>query len=203
MFRVLLLSLTIFMTLSFVVNKLKQPTENPSARVWIVQGNKRILVANQDITLSKKPFRFEVEITGAEGIYLHAAQTDTAWQRARLGQMPYQLPFSPNVMAEESFNAKRTLLIDDLSLSYWFFDPELAWHRFDKGAKIEAGIIKARKSVRRLWLNSHNPDHESTVKIADFSGDLYLVFMVGTPVSNDFFAETTVHQVTYTHIVFR
>lgn len=174
----------------------------PSARVWLVQGNQRTLIDNQEITLKKKPFRFELEIIGSDAIYLHASTLDTVWQRAKLGLMPYQQPFAPNCMAEDNFNKSRLLLVDDWSLSYWFYDPQLDWHRFDKGAKLDAGVVKARKTIKKLWLKKRTPESESTVKMVDFSGDLYLVFMVGEQANGGFFDETILHQVTFAHVHF-
>jgi hypothetical protein len=130
-----------------------------------------------ELELEKKPFKIQVRMRNLEGVYLHAGFTDSLYKLTPKDTIPGFKDIPPNVMAEESFNKEQELLIDAESWAYWFFDPNLDWHRFDKDVWVQENLVTANKTIRQL----HMVGAGKTIPIAEIKDPLYLFFFSVQP----------------------
>lgn len=140
----------------------------------IRQGKQTIEITEgeQVISLQPQDFSFLVELRDVEGVYLSASFNDYYYRLGEHEQIKDWKYIKAKVMVEKSFNEEKELLVDDESLSYWFYDPKLDWHRFDKRVKSKHGVVKASKKVDRLY----DVDAKANVELTDCSDTLFLFF---------------------------
>lgn len=139
------------------------------------------------VTLKKNTFKIYVYLHNMDGVYVFASFNDSLDQLSANDPIPgfSNMPFL--VMAEEYFNKEKELLISDLGWSYWFYDPQLEWHRFNKKiVQIETGGLVGKKTVKQVYV----VEKRKEVKVKELNKPLYLFFVAikdsdnkGTPLT--------------------
>jgi len=139
--------------------------------ISIVQGDKSYDLFSQDtIHLERDTFRFEVTLIGIEGFYLSASFNDEYFMLPANKAVKDWEYISAKAMVEEPFNTDRDLLIDDECFSYWFYDPELDWYRFDEGLKHNGQWVSATYTVATMF----NADTKTELTLKDIDRPIYL-----------------------------
>lgn len=149
--------------------------------IRIEQGSESILVANQEITLSKAPFKIMVSLHHLDGVYLFASFSDSIYRLQAEEAVPdfKNLPYL--AIAEASFNEDKELIINTDGWAYWFYDPELDWHRFDKDILVTKDSVVGTKTINQFYI----PDTKSAIPVADNTEPLYLFFLAIDKSSKD------------------
>lgn len=126
-----------------------------------------------DVVLSKAPFKIQVKLNKLEGVYLFAAFKDSIYKLNNTDSIPGFPDIPAMSMAENSFNPNQELLINDEGWAYWFYDPKLDWHRFDKDVLVEGDNVTGTKSVKQFYDVASGKE----MPISEVKGPLYLFFM--------------------------
>ena len=163
-----LLLLSISLTGSFI-------PEEGEFTVRIFQNGSEVKPVNGEVLLEKTPFRIDVSLERLDGVYVFADFSDTLYGLKEDEAVPGMKDIPPNVMAEASFNENRELLISKAGWAYWFYDPDLDWHRFDAVTKItysKGVMFLGPKTIRQFNL----VDEKKTVAVENADKPLYLFF---------------------------
>lgn len=127
------------------------------------------------ITLQKKSFRIQLLLQHIEGAYIMASFKDSMYSLQPDQPVPGFSDLPNMAMAEENFNREKELIVSDDGWSYWFYDPGLDWHRFNKKITLlDSGRVVGTKTIKQLYVLA---DQES-VKLKDNDKPLYLFFVV-------------------------
>lgn len=159
----LLITGTLFGQQSLSIRILQEDTIHPVA-------------PGQDIIrLQKKSFRIQLLLQHIEGAYIQASFRDSLFRLPPDQSVPGLADLPSMAMAEESFNKEKELLVSDEGWSYWFYDPALNWHRFNKKITLlDSGRVVGTRTIKQLYIL---PEDEA-VKLKDNDRPLYLFFLV-------------------------
>ncbi len=125
-------------------------------------------------TLSPKSFKVQVLLENVTGVYCYASFSDSIYKLGELDAIPGFADLPNMTMAEEKFNDEKELLISKNGWSYWFYDPSIDWHRFNKKIVLLGnGRLVATKSIKQLYLI----DEKKEIKLKDNARPLYLFFV--------------------------
>jgi hypothetical protein len=163
----------ILLVLLFIPGKSFSQKKNVSVR--IVQEESVLLDDYEtSVTLKKKSFKIQVLLERIAGVYCYASFTDSIYKLAEKDSIPGFSNLPNLAMAEEEFNKEKELLVSNDGWSYWFYDPKLNWHRFNKKlVLLDGGRVVGSKSIKQIYNVSDN----TTVKVKDNSKPLYLFFV--------------------------
>lgn len=129
------------------------------------------------MTLQKKIFKIQVLLQNIRGVYAFASFKDSLFNLPDNQPVPGFGQLAAMTMAEEEHNKEKELILNDEGWSYWFYDPALNWHRFNKKiTALDSGRVVGTKSVKQLLLL---PERES-MKIKENNRSLYLFFVAAT-----------------------
>lgn len=126
------------------------------------------------LVLEKEGFKIQVLLSKAEGVYVFASFGDSVFKVSQAEPVPGFKNLPNMAMAEEEFNKNKELIISKEGWSYWFYDSELSWHRFNKKLVfLDSGKVVGVKSIKQLYLS----DEKEEVKVKDIDKPLYLFFV--------------------------
>lgn len=126
------------------------------------------------VTFNKKNFKIQVLLHNISGVYCYASLSDSIYKLASNDSIPGFEDLPGMTMAEEKFNDEKELMISNKGWSYWFYDPSLDWHRFNKKIVLLVdGRLVATKSIKQLYL----VDQKKEIKLKDNNSPLYLFFV--------------------------
>lgn len=126
------------------------------------------------LTLKKKSFKIQVMLERMDGVYCYASFKDSIYKLSEKDTIPGFIDLPNMAMAEEEFNKEKELLVSNDGWSYWFYDPKLNWHRFNrKIVLLDGGRIVGSKSIKQIY----NVSDTKTVKVKDNNEPLYLFFV--------------------------
>lgn len=128
------------------------------------------------ITLKKKSFKILVMLQNIVGVYVFAAFSDSICCRlGELDTIPGFADIPGKAIEETRFNNEKELLVnDDNGCSYWFYDKELSWHRFNrKLVFLDSSRVVGVKTVKQLF---HLPTGKE-IRMKDVDEPLYLFFV--------------------------
>lgn len=126
------------------------------------------------LVLEKEGFKIQVLLSKAEGVYVFASFGDSVFKVSQAEPVPGFKNLPNMAMAEEEFNKNKELIISKEGWSYWFYDSELNWHRFNKKLVfLDSGKVVGVKSIKQLYLS----DEKEEVKVKDIDKPLYLFFV--------------------------
>lgn len=126
------------------------------------------------ITLQQKAFKIQVLLQHLEGVYVFASFRDSLYNLPAPDPVPGFTTLSNMVMAEEAFNKDKELLVADDGWSYWFYNPSLDWHRFNKKMVfLDSGRIVGTRTVKQLYIVAE----EESIKLKENNKPLYLFFV--------------------------
>jgi len=168
-FRVIILELLLLVT--FAASGQKK-----DVTIRIVQEETVITAGTEQhsITLEKKSFKIQVLLQNIKGVYAFASMSDSLYRLADNAPVPGFADLPEMTMAEEQYNKEKELIINNEGWAYWFYNPQLPWHRFNKKLiLLDSGRVVGSKSVRQLYLLPKR----HTVKLKDNYQPLYLFFV--------------------------
>jgi len=126
------------------------------------------------LVLEKEGFKIQVLLSKAEGVYVFASFGDSVFKVSQAEPVPGFKNLPNMAIAEEEFNKNKELIISKEGWSYWFYDSELSWHRFNKKLVfLDSGKVVGVKSIKQLYLS----DEKEEVKVKDIDKPLYLFFV--------------------------
>lgn len=151
------------------------PAQDKSVGIRIIQEESFSLNDYETtVKLEKDKFRVQVYLQNTGGVYLFAALHDSLFRLRETDTVPGFSRLPDKAMAEETFNKDKELLIHDDGWSYWFYDPELDWHRFnEKIIRIDSGGVVGTKTIKFAYFISR----KESVKLKDLNSPLYLFFV--------------------------
>lgn len=126
------------------------------------------------ITLQQKTFRVQVLLQHVKGVYVFASFNDSLFRLPADKMVPGFADLPVMTMAEEQFNKEKELMVNDEGWSYWFYDPGMHWHRFNKKITLlDSGRIVGTKTIKQLYLAGD----QKTIKLKENNRPLYLFFV--------------------------
>lgn len=144
--------------------------------IHIIQGDDVYTpgAGKDSIVLQKKTFRIQVLLQHTSGVYVFASFHDSLYRLSENIPVPDLAGLPYMAMAEEEFNREKELIVDDEGWSYWFYDPKMTWHRFNKKIiLLDSGRVVGTKTIKQLFL----PPSNETLRLKDNSSALYLFFL--------------------------
>jgi len=148
--------------------------ENDSPKTFaihFIQNGKQKQLKDNQVRLKKQPFTIQVDVNDLTGVYLLADFAADDKFRAD-NEFDNLLTIAPKTMAEENFNKNNELYISAHHYSYWFYNPNMDWHRFNVVAPKENQGFIGTKEVKSFYIR----DKKDIISIADAPDDLYLFF---------------------------
>lgn len=126
------------------------------------------------VTLQQKTFRVQVLLQHVKGVYVFASFSDSLFRLPADKRVPGFADLPVMTMAEEQFNKEKELMVNDEGWSYWFYDPGMHWHRFNKKITLlDSGRIVGTKTIKQLYLAGD----QKTIKLKENNRPLYLFFV--------------------------
>ena len=126
------------------------------------------------IILQQKTFKIQVLLQHLDGVYVFASLQDSLYNLPAQDPVPGLSALENMVMAEEAFNKDKELLVADDGWSYWFYDPSVDWHRFNKKiVLLDSGRVVGTKTVKQLFLVAG----QESIKLKENKQPLYLFFV--------------------------
>lgn len=149
--------------------------------IEVLQSGKTMPVTvNREVRLKRAPFVLKVRLKGVGAVYCQAGFSDSMFAQPATEAIAQFKAIPGRSMAEEQFNAGRTLIIRKEAWHCWFYDPKLDWHRFDKEhLSLKDNEVIAFKTIEKLLIiddtDSNEPQRFSR-KLTEPNPDLYLFF---------------------------
>ncbi len=126
------------------------------------------------VTFNKKNFKIQVLLENVAGVYCYASFSDSIYKLGTNDAIPGFDELPGLTMADEKFNDEKELMISKNGWSYWFYDPAIDWHRFNKKLVLLGnGRLVATKSIKQLYI----VDQKKDIKLKDNDSPLYLFFV--------------------------
>ena len=159
-------------------------------KVEILQNNKPVNIRDGVVRLQKAPFTFRVTLNCIQSLDV-SASFERYYYDFTLDQSLYACAdmeylkgcrfTGGKAVAESEFNVERRLMVgnEDFQCN-WFYDPQLDWHRYDKGIQRKGCKITAEKTIEKLfdlelWDRKLSPE-ERDIPLTSIEKDLYMVF---------------------------
>ncbi len=135
-----------------------------------------------NISLEKKSFKIQVVLQNVKGVYVFASPGDSLNRLSDGSPVPGFDNLPGLAMKEEVFNREKELLVSDGGWSYWFYDPKLNWHRFNrKIVLLDSDRVVCTKTIKQLYFVST----ERTVKLKDNDTPIYLFFVAASEIDSN------------------
>lgn len=146
-----------------------------SAKIFIKQDSlvKEVLYDSSVIVLKKKPFSIEVQLINLDGLFASVSYDSFYYSTPTRVNFKDWKYIGSKVMAENSFNSEKRLIIEDELLHYWFYDSTLDWHRFDKGLIADGDTIIGTKTITNFMDKDNN---KAILPVETMHKPLFLVF---------------------------
>lgn len=128
-----------------------------------------------NLTLKKKPFKFQILLNGVEGVYVFASIKDSVYRFTE--NSPIQ-DFSYLNLLElregDKFNLNRELNISETGWSYWFYNDTTEWHSFNRTT---IGLGDKGKVCTKAIKQLYRTEAEEIIRLKSISKSLYLFFI--------------------------
>ena len=144
--------------------------------IRIVQGDSIYLPqsAQASVVLQKKGFKIQVLLQNIKGVYAFASMRDSVYNTEDASPVPGFGDIPGMIITEEKFNVEKELMVSNEGWCFWFYDPLLSWHGFNKKIiMLDSGRVVGVKSIKELRFM---PSGRS-VKLKDNNEPLYLFFV--------------------------
>jgi len=128
-------------------------------------------VVNNKVSLKKAPFHVIVDASNINGIYLNASfQKDSKFVTPN--EFDNLTSIAPKVFAEQAFNKNNELIVSPLNYSYWFYNQNMDWHRYNNvHPKKEKGFI-GTKTIHQIF----EEGNDTILPVEELTEPLYLFF---------------------------
>jgi hypothetical protein len=148
-------------------------------RIHFIQDGKEILVLNEKVQLSKKPFQIQVELLKVGGVYGSCSLSDSLFQIPIDQSLPESDLIQWKIAVEPENNADKDMIVSKESYFYWFYNPKVdTWHRFDPNPKVEKGRVIGTKTIESLFVSEDNNVQTKSIPIAEIQQPMYMLFFL-------------------------
>lgn len=164
---------------------------NQKFKIDIVQNGQVVTPENSVVILKRSPFKIQVTFFNHDNVtaafafdrYFYDTPDDVSMWECDYNTYEGPCKFhAGKSMAEYNFNEKKRIIIcDENRNSYWFYDKDMDWHRFDKGVIVKDETITATKTVEAVRL----PKTEENIEVRDLSQDIYMVFATQAEITEE------------------
>jgi len=151
-------------------------SQSKAVSIRIVQGDSVYIPqsARSSVVLQKKSFRIQVLLQNINGVYAFASMRDSVYNTLDESPVPGFADIPSMIITEEKFNVEKELMVSNEGWCYWFYDPRLSWHGFNKKIiMLDSGRVVGIKTVKEL----HFMPSGKTTKLKDNNEPLYLFFV--------------------------
>ena len=129
-----------------------------------------------NLVLKRSAFKIHVLLGNTAGVYVFAAFTDSICCRINeLDSIPDFGGLPDRAMKEGYYNKEKELLVNDNnSCSYWYYDSNIAEHRFNKKIIfLDSGRVVGTKTVKQVLYVPTDKE----IKLKQIDQPLYLLFV--------------------------
>ena len=149
-------------------------SQKKSFTARIEQGNNAYAVSpGSEISLRREPFKIVITLKDIEGVYLFADFADSIFKLNEKEEVPGFKYLPEMAMAEPRFNEDKELAINKTGWSYWFYEKDMDWHRFDKDVLVTPDSVVATKTIKQFYF----VDTKDVTDIGKIDQSLYLFFL--------------------------
>lgn len=161
------------LTISLLIFCILGLAQTPNIQVQIAQGKSIVNVLEVDsIVLQRKKFIYAVQFPTGGHIRLHHSYSDSLFNLFKKGKINFIKDWSAFSMAEEAYNTDKELLLNTDGWSYWFYEEQEAYHRFDaKSIRQKNNIISGKKTVRNIF----DVDSKTTISVKKINKPIYAI----------------------------
>lgn len=172
----------LFSFLSFLASTLLAQKKDASIRILQEENVFQLDPGQNKITLQKKTFKIQVLLQNLPGVYAFASFKDSLFNLPDNMPVPGFNQLAVMTMAEEEHNKEKELLINNDGWSYWFYDPSINWHRFNKKIiRLDSGRVVGTKTIKQLFLL---PERDA-LRLKENGAALYLFFVAAETEEDD------------------
>ena len=166
-------TVVIFFTfiISITVNAQKKDVS-----IRIVQDDDVVVSGKEkgSLTLQKKSFKIQVLLQNIKGVYAFASLNDSLFRLPDSDPVPGFATLPEMVYKEDPYNKDKELLVSRERWSYWFYDPGVPMHPFNrKIIVLDSGRVVGSRTIKQLYIL---PDR-LTLKLKENNEPLYLLFV--------------------------
>lgn len=138
--------------------------------VQFVQNGAEMDIEDGIVRMRRAPFSILLTMEGTNGVYINAAWAydERFIENNKFDDLD---GLYPKVMAEPSFNLDRELYLSPQNYSYWFYDKNLDWHRFND-VRVSNRKVMGEKVVENLVF----VEDDRSIPVEEIGSDLYLFF---------------------------
>jgi hypothetical protein len=142
-------------------------------RVEILQNGQPVKISNNIAELEKKEFQIRITLKKQDGVFMNASFQKDYFDLKETEEIKDYKWLNQKTHSEENFNKDKTLIIDDETVSYLFYDKKENWHRFDKEVKVKRRKVIGTKTIKYIEIR----DTEEVIDITNVDKDIYLFFV--------------------------
>lgn len=164
----------IYLLLIFIVSISFNYIQKKQFRVFFIQDNikKEFQFDNSVFILQPKAFKIEVHLYNVEGVYVNISYDTLYYSTPRNERFHDWKYISGKAMAEEDFNLEKDIIVNTENVSYWFYDPNLKWYRFDKDIVVKENEIIGTMTVEQFY----DVDKGSYSSVTEATKPIYFTF---------------------------
>ena len=96
--------------------------------IQFIQKGKKKRLEHRNVVLKKAPFTIQVDADDLPGVFV-TADFKLNQKYLRDNEFDNLQHIAPKTMAEETFNKNNEIIIHPQGYGYWFYNPNLDWHR--------------------------------------------------------------------------
>jgi hypothetical protein len=125
------------------------------------------------IQLKKQPFVIAVELDSLRGVFVHCSERPIIAYGAEKKKIPDFENIGWKVTVETEFNKDQELFLNTINdYCYWFYDAQVAWHRFDSSVVVKGNMIQAQRTVHQFY----DIEQGKNLPLTEVPKKLYLTF---------------------------
>ncbi len=128
-----------------------------------------------NITLKRKPFKFEILLENADGVYVFASIKDSVYRYTETSPIrDFAYLKLLELRDEDRFNSNRELNISEEGWTYWFYNDSTDWHPYNrKVVPLGGNKLVCTKAIKQLYSTAEG----SVVRLRDMTTPLYIFFI--------------------------
>lgn len=128
-----------------------------------------------NLVLQKKPFKFEIMLENADGVYVFASVRDSVYRYTETSPIrDFAYLKLLELRDDDKFNANRELNISEEGWSFWFYNDSTDWHPYNrKVVPLGGNKIVCTKFIKQLY----SPADGNIIRLKDISTPLYIFFI--------------------------
>jgi len=160
----------------FFILSASLPAQQKNVTIHIVQEDDVFTSGpgHNSFTLEKKTFRIQVLLQNIKGVYAFTSFKDSLYNLPDNNPVPGFASLAAMTMAEPEHNKEKELIMHEQGWVYWFYDPAVSGHRFNKKIiLLDSGRVVGTKTIKQLYVL---PGRE-TLKLKENNLPLYLFFV--------------------------